>query len=202
MSQSSASWRHRYYAADLDKVQAICLELKQKRREMLPPVMQVHSAAAVISMDYSYQETPTSGTPDDDPSPTSSTSVTSMSGFSNGPSSSVSGTSTQLSSLNNSPLGPLPSPSNIFPISPLPAVPTLYCSACGQAFKGAYRMTNRQRHIRNTHLRRVKHICPEPGCGVECSRTDNLRKHRRVVHGLVDKIERQSAPKHDRRKTC
>lgn len=202
MSQSGPSWRDRYYAAGLDKVQAICLELKSARQQMLSVPEQVHTPATVPSRDRSSLETPTSATLLQDPSPTSSTSTTSISSFSNGPSgSTTSDTSTQLSSLENSPTGPLPSPSNIFPTSPVPSVPILRCSTCGQAFKGLYRMTNLQRHMRNTHIRRIKLVCREPGCGVKCSRTDNLRKHRRVVHGLVDRLTRQSAPKHDRRKT-
>ncbi len=203
MSQSDPSWRDRYYAAKLDKVQAICLELKNPRCRMPLPMKQVDSAATVPSQDRSFLETPISATTLGDPSPTSSTSTNSVCSFLNGHSgSTTSDTSTQLSSVDNSPIGPLPSPSNAFPTSPLAPVPSLRCSTCGQAFKGVYRMTNLQRHMRNTHVRRVKLVCPEPGCGVEYRRTDNLRRHRRVVHGLVDKITRQNAPKHDRRKTC
>ncbi len=201
MSQSDSSWRDRYYAANLDKVQAICLELINPKRQMLAVLKQVDTPATVPSQDRSCLGTPTSATSFQDPSPTSSTSTTSTSSFSNvSPGSITSYNSTQFSSLENSPTRPSPSPSNTSPTSPLPPVPILRCLTCGQAFKGVYRITNLQRHMRNTHIRRIKLVCPEPGCGIECSRTDNLRKHRRVVHGLIDKTTRQSAPKHDRRK--
>ena len=203
MSQPDSRWRDRYYAADLDKVQAIYLELERPRRRILPITEQVRKLPTLVGMSHSHLETPTSANSRENPSPTSSTSTNSISSFSNGPpSSAISDASTQLSSLNSSPTEMLQSPSSNFSTAPLPPIPILRCSTCGQAFTGVYRMTNLQRHMRHTHVRRVKLICPEPGCGVECSRTDNLRKHRRVVHGLVDKITRQSTPRHDRRKTC
>lgn len=202
MSQSDPSWRDRYYAANLDKVQAICLELTNPKSQTLAVLKQVDSAATVPSQERSCLGTPVSATSLQDPSPTSSTSTTSTSSFSNvSRGSGTSYNSTQFSSQESSPTICLPSPSDTSPTSPLPPVPTLRCSTCGQAFKGVYRTTNLQRHVRNTHIRRIKLVCPEPGCGIECSRTDNLRKHRRVVHGLIDKTTRHSAPKHDRRKT-
>ncbi len=203
MSQSNPSWRDRYYAADLDKVQAIILELKSPRRRIFSPVEQASNRVIPFGQNVSCLEISRSASPHQDPSPTTTTSTTSIFSFSNGTSGSIySGASTQPSSLNSSPTEPSPNPSNGFPTPPLPSVPFLRCSTCGQSFKGAYRSTNLQRHMRSTHLRRVKLVCPEPGCSVECSRTDNLRKHQRVVHGLVKKITRQSTVRHDRRKTC
>ena len=199
MSQPNSSWRDRYYAADLDKVQAICLELERPRFQKISTIEQVKPFPTLAGPSYLRLETPTSANAHGKHSPTSSISTTSTSSFSNDPpSSATSDAGTQLSSLNSSPTELfLQSPSNDFSTPPLPPIPILRCSTCGQAFRGVYRATNLQRHMRYTHVRRVKFICPEPGCGVECSRTDNLRKHRRVVHGLVDKTTR-----HNRRKTC
>ena len=201
MSQPDPSWRDRYYAAILDEVQATCLELEGPRRRMLPPVEEVFPTTTILGQEYSYLQTPTSVTPLGDPSPTSSTSATSLSSFSNGTWGSTGDPCTQPSSLDNSPTEILPGPNKSFSTPSVPPVPTLHCSTCGQAFKGVYRMTNLRRHMRNTHLRRVKLICPELGCDVECSRTDNLRKHRRVVHGIVDRAIRHGSQKRHRRKT-
>ena len=202
MSQSNPSWRNRYYAADLDKVQAISLELERPRCQILSPTESASNRVILLGQNVSCLETPTPASSHQDPSPTSTTSTTSIFSSPGGTSGSIySGTSTQPSSLNSSPTEPLPSPSNGFSIPPFRSTPLLHCSTCGQAFKGAYRNTNLQRHMRSTHFRRVRLFCPEPGCSVECSRTDNLRKHRRVVHGLVDKITRQSTTRHDKRKT-
>lgn len=200
MSCSNLRWRDRYYAASLDKFQAIYWELERQRRHKLSPIHRSHSPARLSTR--ACLRLPTFASSIEGTSPTSSTSATSFHSFSNASLHTTSSdTSTQPSSLDSSPTGPLPSPSQTFSISSISPVPTLCCSTCSQPFKGVYRTANLQRHMRNTHQRREKLVCPEPGCGVECSRTDNLRKHRKGVHGIVDKMIRQSTPRHDRRKT-
>lgn len=202
MSVSNSSWRDRYYATSIDQVQAVYLELEVPRHRIIPSTAQVLSAATLISPTCSYEETPAPNIQDEDLSPISSASTASTSGYFNEPSSSVhSNTSTQSSSLENSPTEPLSSSSNSSPVLPLPAVATLYCPTCYQAFKGVYGISNRQRHIRSTHLRRTKYVCAELGCGIEYSRTDNLRKHQRAVHGLPWRTDRRHTPRSGRRKT-
>lgn len=64
----------------------------------------------------------------------------------------------------------------------------LRCSICNTPFTGHFRdqHTNLKRHMRNIHGTRLPLVCTEPQCNKTYQRSDNLRKHRSVVHGLGD----------------
>ncbi|KAJ7057809.1 hypothetical protein C8F01DRAFT_938321, partial [Mycena amicta] len=50
------------------------------------------------------------------------------------------------------------------------------CGVCSQAFLTGSHLVRHER----VHSRERKHICPFPGCGVRCSRKDNLQQHYRI----------------------
>ena len=81
--------------------------------------------------------------------------------------------------------------------SPTTAINTSVCSRCGATFTGnpQHRTSNLKRHERTMHRRRSKLLCPEVGCGVEFSRSDNLRKHRKTAHGIEEPFMRKSRGK-------
>ena len=81
--------------------------------------------------------------------------------------------------------------------SPKTAPNTSVCSHCSATFTGnpQHRTSNLKRHERTMHRGRSKLLCPESGCGVEFSRSDNLRKHRKTAHGIEEPVRRQSRGK-------
>ena len=59
------------------------------------------------------------------------------------------------------------------------------CPICPAVFRGRYSGTNMRRHKRYTHGNKARPPCTMPGCSATSSRSDNLSKHMRTVHGQI-----------------
>lgn len=80
------------------------------------------------------------------------------------------------------------------------------CPKCPAVFTGSPRdrASNLRRHMRTTreHGNAVGLLCPIPGCGVTLSRSDNLGKHIKTVHGGdTDAVLRRADARKRRRYT-
>ena len=84
------------------------------------------------------------------------------------------------------------------PVSP--DHPNLRCMICKAEFTGApqHQASNLRRHMRNIHRQRIRLQCLELKCSAEFWRSDNLRKHRRTSHGLIEPPMRHNAQKRRR----
>ena len=73
------------------------------------------------------------------------------------------------------------------------------CLKCDTQFTGNPRdqVTNLRRHMRNIHGQGPSLQCAEPQCRKPFRRSDNLRKHRVTVHGLVDPPVRKRGRRRD-----
>lgn len=71
------------------------------------------------------------------------------------------------------------------------------CPRCNTVFTGSFqnRRSNLKRHAKYKHDQQEKFKCPTEGCKKECSRPDNLLKHRRVEHQHVQGLKRSNAHK-------
>ena len=210
MQQANPAWRDRYFAAYIDGVLATSLEQRNRQQSLITRAKRpapINTALANRGQAKSDSQPVTSNLPsagssaglsirDSLPSSATSSSIETP----------VVAAWSQNSSANNSnlttpqvspekPIFTLPpaeqamSTASTSPPSPTNATSnTSLCHICNAAFSGnlQYRTSNLRRHERTVHRRISKLLCPEPGCSVECGRSDNLRKHRRTAHGVEE----------------
>ena len=86
-----------------------------------------------------------------------------------------------------SPISPITSPESSFsaPAASSSSASITRCPLCPKVFKGRWSRTNMRRHKRYAHGSEARPSCPIPGCHAILSRSDNLGKHVRTVHGQM-----------------
>ena len=172
MHEAGTNWRHRCYATDMIMVIASFMEIDTRQRlDHTKTRRRRHTNVNAIAADMQ----PSS---DDTPIPLPIERQTPI----RTPLSIV----TSLTYIGDySPISPTTSPESSFsaPAASSSSTSITRCPQCPKVFKGRYSKTNMRRHKRYAHGDEAKPSCPIPGCHAILSRSDNLGKHIRTVHG-------------------
>lgn len=194
----NSSWRKHHYKADLEKVLAISSELHSENL-FVNPRPRLNTALAITDQQQLQHESPLSAR--SDRSLNSINSATTTMTPSTLPSSSGSPRNdhnfvfTPDISPSSSPVElPAPDCSSFLLPSATKSAP-LRCNICNTSFSGSEQnqASNLRRHRRTMHDHRSELPCPEEDCDKTFTRSDNLRNHRHIVHGLVcpNKVRRR-----------
>lgn len=190
----NSSWRNYHYNADLEKVLAISSKLQIKlypQNLPLNPRPRLNTALAITDQQRLQHESPLSAR--SDRSFNSINSVTTPLTPSTLPSSSGSPSNdhnfvfTPDISPSSSPVE-LPAPDySSFLLPSAAKSASLRCNICHTSFSGSEQnqASNLRRHRRTMHDHRSELPCPEENCDKTFTRSDNLRTHRYIFHGLV-----------------
>lgn len=187
----NTSWRHKYYEKDLRQVLDISQTKLHSGSLPISSRPRLNTALAITGQQRPHQESPLSARSDRSLDSINSVSATltpsTFPSSSGSPSNDDHFIFTPEISPSSSPVElPAPDPSSFLPLRTAKNT-SLRCNICNTSFSGSKRdqTSNFQRHRRTMHSNRSELSCPEVDCDKSYSRSDNLLKHRRVVHGLV-----------------
>ena len=183
MYKAGPNWRDRYYATHLDMILASLVEIDNRQRFDHIIARHQHYTNAKAMPDDMQTWPESTPTPSSSQSQTligSSLSTITSTTFTGGYSPPIQPSST--TSPGSSFSAQTPSSSSSTEITRCPQCPAFFTGSARD------RNSNLRRHKRTMrdHGNEVGHLCSVEGCGKIFSRTDNLGKHVRTVHGGDD----------------